>query len=121
MSNVYALQDHEKYDFSMAETFGELIFCAGSRDINTLYSIQRSPANQEVIHRMYKSLKNFKEDDFLIISGNPILIGLAIEFLLTKIGKVTILKWDSYSKQYNPFLLDMETLCKLEHSDNLNN
>lgn len=121
MNKVYALQDNEKYDFTKAEAFGEIVFCAGSRDINTVYSIQRSPANQEVIHRMYKSLREFKTGDYLIISGNPILIGMAIEYLLAKKGSVTLLKWDNYSGQYNPFLLDIGTLRSLEHRDNLSN
>lgn len=99
-SRVYVLQDMQGHDYSPAEVFGQLVFVS-SDDINSRLSIVGTPANRLVVARLFAVLREFREGDFLVVDGNPILIAIALQFLVTvKNVGVKLLKWDNRAHDY---------------------
>jgi hypothetical protein len=48
-----------------------------------------------IIEKIQRSMQNFSEDDFLLLSGDPIAIGEAYRFAAQRTqGKFKLLKWD---------------------------
>lgn len=75
-----------RFDLEEAERFGELAFVMMSNV---------SPFTPEpVIAEMYERLKNFAPEDFLLLIGNPCLIGWATAIVAHKTdGKFNMLQW----------------------------
>ena len=58
-----------KFDFSSAEKYGKLVF---------LLSPTAAPFNPEsIIKELEEKLEPFTKDDYLLMVGNPVLMGLA--------------------------------------------
>ena len=53
--------------------------------------------------RLRKNLKNFSDDDYLLMIGDPIAIALAAMVASDlNNGRVKFLKWDNHGKKYFP-------------------
>ena len=61
-----------------------------------------------LIFKLRKLLKNFKPDDYLLLTGDPALIGVACSIVsdITN-GKFNILKWDKQERQYYPIEINL--------------
>lgn len=106
MPNVYVVQNHLRYDpergelvprynISSAEKFGDLKFI-----LNPRATIQR-PA--EVIAKMDLILQSFRDEDFLLLIGNPVLIGWATAIAAAhNEGRVQLLIWSNKDQHYSP-------------------
>jgi hypothetical protein len=75
LSRVYVVQDQKvrgesKFDFKPAESFGELTF---------LLPPEAAPfqPNTETVAALHEKLRDFSPDDYLLLTGNPCLIGWA--------------------------------------------
>jgi hypothetical protein len=107
MSTVYAVQEQHRFDsdkrklvprFSSvkaAEKFGRLQY---------LLSPSAAPwAVDSVLHDLNERLTTFSDDDYLLLIGNPILIGLAVSTAARwNNGFVKMLQWSGKDKQYIP-------------------
>lgn len=84
----------EKFDFSSAKKFGELV---------ELLSPGCAPANNdEVVAELKEKLRDFCDDDHLLLVGNPVLIGLAYAIAAdANEGRVRALQWHGRKRQYN--------------------
>ena len=103
MSRVFVIQDHlmsdkkgnlvSKFDFTPAEKFGEVVF---------LLSPSASPFNpDEVLDELHEALEDFSSDDFLLLSGNPALIGWATAIAAHyNDGNVKLLQWSGVKRDY---------------------
>ena len=104
-SRVFIVQDqfkrhHEndslvsKFDFSQAQPYGELVF---------LLSPSANPfsPNEGVIAELADKLHDFSSNDYLLLTGNPILIGwvTAIAASMNN-GKVRMLQWNGRRQLY---------------------
>lgn len=96
MSRVFVVQNTHrasgtnglspKFDFSDAERFGELIF---------LLSPSARPFSPDhLVAELWEKLTDYSNDDFLLLVGNPALIGFAVA-IASKInhGQVNVLQW----------------------------
>ena len=61
-----------------------------------------------LVFKLRKLLKNFKSDDYLLLTGDPAIIGVACSIVsdITN-GKYNILKWDKQERQYSPIELNL--------------
>ena len=85
MSIVYVVQENPRVDILSATKYGELLPLA------SLFK---------------RKLKNFSDKDFLLLIGDPALIGVAVTVASDiNDGKVTVLKWDRIEKMYYPVKL----------------
>lgn len=101
---VYVIQDplrrnwrtkelESSCDFTPAEEFGELRFLLGSNI---------SPFRTDVVVReLAQGLRAFTEKDFLLLVGNPILIGLATAIAADYCdGPINLLQWSGSERKY---------------------
>ena len=61
-----------------------------------------------LIFKLRKALKDFKEEDYLLLTGDPAIIGVACSIVsdLTN-GKYQLLKWDKQERKYYPIKINL--------------
>lgn len=105
MSNVYVVQRQMRFDhdkgvlvprfptIAQAEKWGPIIYALEPN---------AHPYDPEAaIGTLHSSLKDFCEDDYLVLVGNPILLGLATAICAHyNSGKVRFLQWSARTGDY---------------------
>ena len=61
-----------------------------------------------LIFKLRKGLKNFTRDDYLLLTGDPAIIGVACSIVsdMTN-GKYNLLKWDKQERKYYPIAINL--------------
>jgi len=61
-----------------------------------------------IVFKLKKLLKDFNQDDYLLLTGDPAIIGVACSVVsdLTG-GQYKLLKWDKQERQYYPIELNI--------------
>jgi hypothetical protein len=61
-----------------------------------------------LIYKLRKGLKDFKEGDHLLLTGDPAIIGVACSIVsdITN-GKYNLLKWDKQERKYYPIKINL--------------
>ena len=61
-----------------------------------------------LIYKLRSLLKNFKKDDYLLLTGDPAIIGVACSIVsdITN-GKYNLLKWDKQERTYYPIEINL--------------
>ena len=61
-----------------------------------------------LIFKLRKLLKNFRPDDYLLLTGDPAIIGVACSIVsdITN-GKYNLLKWDRQERKYYPIKINL--------------
>ena len=61
-----------------------------------------------LIFKLRKLLKDFRPDDYLLLTGDPAIIGVACSIVsdITN-GKYNLLKWDRQEKRYYPIKINL--------------
>lgn len=94
--------DHDKGELvpkfpsiEKAEKFGKLVY---------LLSPTASPFNaQKLVDEMTKKLSNFGDQDYLLLIGNPVLIGMAAGIASDRnLGMLHLLQWSGRDSSYIP-------------------
>ena len=99
MSTVYVVQENPKVDVVSANRFGELKALADKRE-----QVHLRPEN--IINNLKRQLRCFNDDDYLLLLGDPALIGAAMTVASNyNNGNVNVLKWDRIEKMYYPVKL----------------
>ena len=105
---VYVIQEvpgtkdgRPKINIMGASNYGNLKFL-----LPELSQIIFSPG--PLIYKLRKSLKNFSKDDYLLLTGDPAIIGVACSIVsdMTN-GKYNLLKWDKQERQYYPIQINL--------------
>jgi hypothetical protein len=118
---VYIIQDQKwvdpkaqhqlkpKFDFELAREFGELEF---------LLKPSASPFDlKPVLLRLHQVLQNFSSSDYLLLTGNPILLGVTVAVAADyNDGNVAMLQWSGAKQSYIPVfaknIFQQETDCE---------
>ena len=107
-SKVYVIQElpgtrsgTPKFNIMGASRYGEIITLLPENS-----QIIMSPG--PLIFKLRKLLKNFTEDDYLLLTGDPAIIGVACSIVsdITN-GKFSFLKWDRQEKMYYPIKVNL--------------
>ena len=79
-----------KFNFLLPE-FSQIIFSPGP-----------------LVYKLRKGLKNFKKEDYLLLTGDPAIIGVACSIVsdITN-GKYNLLKWDKQERKYYPIEINL--------------
>lgn len=95
---VWIVYNDRRKDMSKAEQYGELrdVFSSVGRDYN----------GQKLIEHARSVLSKAKEDDYLLIVGDPTLCAICFAAMLEQTGIVKVLRWDRDNFQYHPLSLD---------------
>ena len=61
-----------------------------------------------LIFKLRKLLKDFRSDDYLLLTGDPAIIGVACSIVsdITN-GKYNLLKWDKQERKYYPIEINL--------------
>jgi len=60
------------------------------------------------VRRLREGLRGFDSSDFLLLMGDPAVIGLACAIASDiNVGKYSVLKWDRIEKDYYPVTIDL--------------
>lgn len=91
-----------KFDLSEAALFGELTYLLGERarpwhgDPD-----RRLVINPAVLDEIQTAIGGFTDDDFLLLVGNPILIGIATRCAWeANAGRIKFLQWHGHDQRY---------------------
>ena len=97
--NIMGASSYGKFNFLLPE-FSQMIFSPGP-----------------LIYKLRKGLKDFKDGDYLLLTGDPAIIGVACSIVsdITN-GKYNLLKWDKQERKYYP--IDINLYEKGEIDDN---
>ena len=114
-SIVYLLQElpgtsigHPKFDMTVAEKYGKLQVLLKE---NTQIVLSPGP----IIFELRRLLKDYTSNDYLLLSGDPAVIGLACA-IASDIngGKFNLLKWDRQEKVYYPLEINLYEKGKID-------
>jgi hypothetical protein len=109
-SKVYIVQDVMRkhldgtirsLDYSKAKRFGEVIFLFEGQK-----QVVMSP--QPTIRKLKSMLKNITDTDYILLVGDPALIGLTtsvVSYILN--GRYNMLKYDRLERDYFPIRVDI--------------
>ena len=88
--NIIGAQKYGDFKFLLPE-FSQIIFSPGT-----------------LIYKLRKGLKNFNENDHLLLTGDPAIIGVACSIVsdITN-GKYNLLKWDKQERKYYPISINL--------------
>lgn len=83
-----------KFDLSSAEKYGELVY---------VLSPTAAPwAADSIMADIRDKLEDFQTTDFLLLIGNPVLIGLVSAVAADMAGRVQFLQWSGRQQSYIP-------------------
>jgi hypothetical protein len=87
---IIGASQYGKFKFLLPE-FSQIIFSPGP-----------------LIFKLKKALKDFKEKDYLLLTGDPAIIGVACSIVsdITN-GKYNLLKWDKQERKYYPISINL--------------
>ena len=88
--NIMGASKYGKFEFLLPE-FSQIIFSPGP-----------------LIFKLRKALKNFTTEDYLLLTGDPAIIGVACSIVsdMTN-GRYNLLKWDKQERQYYPIEINL--------------
>ena len=88
--NIMGAAKYGSFEFLLPE-FSQIIFSPGP-----------------LIFKLRKALKNFTTEDFLLLTGDPAIIGVACSIVsdMTN-GKYNLLKWDKQERAYYPIEINL--------------
>ena len=79
-----------KFEFLLSE-FSQMIFSPGP-----------------LIYKLRQGLKNYTSDDYLLLTGDPAIIGVACSIVSDITGgKFKLLKWDKQERKYYPIEINL--------------
>ena len=94
--NIIGAQQYGNFKFLLPE-LSQIIFSPGP-----------------LIYKLRQALKDFTEDDYLLLTGDPAIIGVACS-LVSEItnGKYKLLKWDRQERKYYPIEINLHEKGKM--------
>jgi len=98
--NIMGASKYGEFKFLLPE-FSQIIFSPGP-----------------LIYKLRQSLKNYRSNDYLLLTGDPAIIGVACSIVsdITS-GKFNLLKWDKQERKYYPIHINLFEKGDLDESN----
>ena len=95
--NIMGAASYGKFKFLLPE-LSQIIFSPGP-----------------LIYKLRQGLKNFKSKDYLLLTGDPAIIGVACSIVsdMTS-GNYNLLKWDRQERKYYPIAINLYEKGKID-------
>ena len=95
--NIMGASKYGEFKFLLPE-FSQIIFSPGP-----------------LVFKLRKSLKDFTTEDYLLLTGDPAIIGVACSIVsdMTN-GKYNLLKWDKQERTYYPIEINLYEKGKID-------
>jgi hypothetical protein len=99
-TKAWIVFEDKKRDYSAAEEFGE---------IKVIYSsINRDYDPESAIKHARRTLRDYEENDFLLMSGDPALCAICVCVVAEKFGVCKVLSWSRDTLNYTQKVLDFD-------------
>lgn len=101
MPTIFVTHEDPRLDYSPAYKFGEkmvAVFPPGAGQVTL------SP--QTALGQIRRVLNAMTREDYLVLVGDPVMIGLCTAVAAELIGKVKLLRWDKRALAYFPVEVD---------------
>ena len=73
-----------------------------------------------LIMKLRKSLKDYRSEDYLLLTGDPAIIGVACSIVSDiTTGKYNLLKWDKQERRYYPIKINLYERGEINEQDKL--
>jgi hypothetical protein len=87
-----------------ATDYGHLVLCLPHRGPESQMYFSSGP----FVFQMRKSLKNFEDRDYILLTGDPAFIAISCAIVAdTTSGQFKLLKWDRKESKYYPIEIDL--------------
>lgn len=101
MPTVFVVQEMPNHDIASAMRFGEMSVLLPS---NTQIAFSTIPT----VRTLRRKLREYKNGDYLLLTGDPVAIGLACSIAaFYNSGRYIALKWDRRERLYIPVKIDI--------------
>ena len=101
MAKVFIVQEMPNHDIAPAMKFGDMSVLLPS---NTQIAFSTVPT----VRTLRRKLREYKDGDYLLLTGDPVAIGLACSIAaFYNSGRYTALKWDRRERLYIPVRIDI--------------
>ena len=98
---VFVVQEMPNRDILISEKYGDLVPI-----LPPGYQLILSPG--PTVQKIKKVLKDFNDKDYLLLMGDPSLIGVACSIAaINNINKYKVLKWDRERRKYYPLEINI--------------
>jgi hypothetical protein len=105
---VYVVEDDGSKNFTPAFQYGSIVVLE-NKDMPT------HGRTEHIINRIAENLKNFDpKEDYLLMTGDPVLNGTIASILLIKFREIRMLKWDRQNLSYFPITITIPKNIKQE-------
>lgn len=95
MNNVYVIQNVNGKNLLPAKEYGAITILLTGKE-----------SRGKAISILQETLSSFQSDDYLLLIGDPVYIGIACYIVMTAQKRVNVLVWDKQHYRYNK-----ETIC----------
>ena len=98
--NIMGASKYGEFKFLLPE-FSQIIFSPGP-----------------LIFKLRKALRDYTEEDYLLLTGDPAIIGVACSIVsdITN-GKYQLLKWDKQERTYYPIKINLHEKGEIDESN----
>jgi hypothetical protein len=102
---VYVLQEPpSNINILGASNFGYLVICLPNFGPDSQIIFSSSP----FVFKMRKNLRDFRKQDYLLLTGDPAVIGISCAIVSDQTnGQFNLLKWDRREAKYYPINFDL--------------
>ena len=99
MNRVFVVQENPRLDYADAEKYGDVVFMT----MREFSPMKNSISNGMVLGDIARHMAAFNPDeDYLLLTGGPIILGYTFSLALSKKGYVNVLQWDNHRRGYLP-------------------
>lgn len=99
MATVFIVQESPGKDFALAHTFGDVQVLLEPGDVTLSSAV--------TVRKLKAMLKDFSDEDYLLLMGDPVAIGIATTIASNvNNGRVKLLKWSRMHSCYAPISVD---------------
>lgn len=106
-SRVFITQENPNLNYLPAEQFGEIVFLTHHD-----YSVVRnSLRNEAVVEEIRTNLRNYDpKNDYIVISGSPVIAGIVFMILREKTEEMNILRWSNRDHLYQHLVVSIKPI-----------
>lgn len=108
---IFVVQENQHADYSDAERYGNIVFMTS----HEYKPVAGSPKNEMIKSRIRGHLSKYTPDDFLVLTGNPTVIGYAFHIAAQAVvarggNNLRVLQWDKMTGAYRPSVFILDTI-----------
>lgn len=96
---VWVIQESRTANYSDAERYGEIQFITSDE----FKPVAGSKINDQIIADIKAAAYQAEPQDFLILTGNPMIIGFAFAQFRARVDMLNLLHWDRMQSKYHHY------------------